>query len=203
MQLRHFVMRLSPMRNDYSLSVNIKPGFFLSLALLIVLLPVQLVLCWLVASIVHELGHLISLKCMRIRLFSLTLDFSGAIIGTDTMHPFQEIACALAGPLFSLSILLLLKKFPMVAMFALAHSCYNLLPFYPLDGGRSLYNLLVYLKGEVSAIQTAIVINKSILILLFPVSIAFTIRYKLGLFPIIFAILLFLRMQKFNYTLKR
>lgn len=203
MHLHHSAVKLCLMRRNADISFNIRPGFFVSLAMLFVLLPVRWVLCWIVATAVHELCHWLALKVMRIRVFSLTLEPSGAVIGTDTMYPLQEIVCALSGPIGSLSTLLLSKSYPEFALFAIGHCCYNLLPIYPMDGGRALHSVITHLKGTSSAVRFTIITNRITVVILSTISLILAICYKFGLIPILLTLLLFFRMCNSNYTLKR
>ena len=61
-----------------------------------------------------------------------------------------ELLCALAGPFGSLLLALLLRHVPELAICGLIQGVYNLLPLYPLDGGRALRCLFSFAgeKGE-------------------------------------------------------
>ena len=58
------------------------------------------------------------------------------------MSPIREAICALAGPLGSFSLLLISEYFPEAAVCGLIQGAYNLIPVYPLDGGRLMRCLL-------------------------------------------------------------
>ena len=52
--------------------------------------------------------------------------------------PLKEFVCILAGPVGGFVMLLFVRWLPRTAVCCLVHSMYNLLPVYPLDGGRAL-----------------------------------------------------------------
>ena len=61
---------------------------------------------------------------------------------TASMSPVREAICALAGPLGSFSLLLISEYFPEAAVCGLIQGAYNLIPIFPLDGGRVVRFLL-------------------------------------------------------------
>ena len=72
----------------------------------------------------------------------------GASIETGYMTPAAELLCAAAGPIGSISMLLTIRKFPILGLLGLAQGIFNLLPIYPLDGGRILRSIFVLAKNR-------------------------------------------------------
>lgn len=110
---------------------------YLVLALWILVVPIRWAAAALTAACVHELGHLAALRLWGVKVFEIEIDIFGAKIETAPMDNGQELACALAGPLAGLALCALWKWLPSLSIWALTQSVFNLLPIYPLDGGRA------------------------------------------------------------------
>ena len=105
-------------------------------ALLLVTVPLPwLVSAW-VAGFLHELCHLLALILTGAPVHSIRIGFRGAIIETGSLDSEKELLCAAAGPLCSLFLLLLIRHFPRLALCGAVQGIFNLLPVYPMDGGR-------------------------------------------------------------------
>lgn len=85
---------------------------------------------------IHELSHLIAVLLCGGQVLSISLQPWGAMMETTPLTPIQEAFCALAGPVGSFLTLLMAEFFPEAALCGLFQGAYNLLPIYPLDGGR-------------------------------------------------------------------
>lgn len=117
-------------------SVRIKPGGYILLAFLILTVSVQWILAALFAACIHELCHVLMICLCGGLVSSITIGASGAKIHTSPLSLSQEFLCALAGPCGSLLLLFFLRWIPRVALCGLVQGMFNLLPVYPLDGGR-------------------------------------------------------------------
>lgn len=118
-------------------------------ALLLLTVPIRWIAAGVFAAVIHELGHYLVVRLLGGEVISTTVSFRGARMEALPMSQGREILCILAGPAASFSLLLLARFFPRVAICGLIQGVYNLLPIYPLDGGRILrcINSLVR-KGE-------------------------------------------------------
>lgn len=122
--------------------VNITPGFFLLGAMALLLLPFRWIMGGLLAAVVHELFHCIAVLLCGGQVRSLSLGSFGAKMEASPMNLYKSTLCALAGPAGSFFMLLAAEHFPETAICGLIQGAYNLLPIYPLDGGRILRCLL-------------------------------------------------------------
>ena len=101
-------------------------------------LPLKWVTSVSLAGAVHELSHILFLQLLHIPVFQIRVEPTGTIIQTAPLLPMQELLCAAAGPAGSILCLFLIRKFPLFAITALLQGLFNLLPIYPMDGGRIL-----------------------------------------------------------------
>lgn len=128
--------------------IEITAPAYLGAAAGVLLLPVHLLLCAVLAAAFHEFCHYLALKICKIRILELKIGFFGARITTGPLKPTQEIICAAAGPVGSLSFLIFAQIAPVLSVFGLFQGLFNLLPIYPLDGGRILRCVIEILKEK-------------------------------------------------------
>lgn len=108
------------------------------LALMILLLPARWIIAWLAAAAVHEGCHILAVRLFGGRTVGFSAGVGGARIDAADVGPRARLWCALAGPAGSLMLMLLFPRFPLVAVCGAAQAAWNLLPIYPLDGGKAL-----------------------------------------------------------------
>ena len=118
---------------------------FLLWALLLLTLPLPWLLAALGAGAFHELCHFLALYAAGTPVRGFQLGPRGARILTGPLDPKTELICASAGPLGSLFLLLFLRLFPRMALCGAFQGLFNLLPIYPMDGGRVLRSALALL----------------------------------------------------------
>lgn len=171
-------------------SIVIRPEAFWFLCVCLLLLPLKLVLAWLVSVAVHEGFHYAALRicgccvpCVRIGAF-------GAQMETGPLSSGQELICSAAGPAGGLFLMLFLKKAPLIAVMGLLHTVFNLVPLFPLDGGRILHCAIRMLTGVHKGEQVASVLDTIIIVALFGLSIYGIVKLFLGPLPLIAVIVL-------------
>ena len=132
--------------------VEIRPAAAAGLALLTALDPAGLCLPFLLAAALHEGGHLLCLRLCRVPLVRLRIGLLGAVLETGARSRREELCCAAAGPAVNLALGLLLGRIaPVFAWLNLLLALWNLLPVFPLDGGRVLSALLPRAAAAVEA----------------------------------------------------
>ena len=122
----------------------------------------------------------------------LRIGMFGAQMNTCPLSRIQEIICAAAGPLGSiLSFFIFIKIYPMTAIFCLIHCVYNMIPLYPLDGGRVVHALLESINDK-----AIIIFDKCISFLLFVVCVYVVMHFASGPIPLILVTILIFKNKK-------
>lgn len=118
--------------------MRIDPLFCFWSALCVLTLPLRWSAAAFVAAVIHELCHCLMIYLTGGSLRGVSIGLKGTIMEAEFTSRGAEALCALAGPLGSVSLLLLLTIYPELALCGAVQCGYNLLPIYPLDGGRIL-----------------------------------------------------------------
>ena len=143
----------------YTLSVDFFPHYFsgLTTKMYWTMGIVSSVLLF-ISVLAHELAHSLMARAKKIEVESITLFFFGGVasLPREDMKPSTEFWMAFSGPLLSLSLggilyVLYLQNWPVYigAVFFYLYqlnlilAIFNLLPGYPLDGGRMFRAILM------------------------------------------------------------
>ena len=126
--------------------IELKAGAYLAAAAAVLVLPLWFFVSLVIAASVHEFCHYLALKVADVRIHRITIGPFGASMETEAMGPGRELLCALAGPLGSLILVPCFRWMPGIALCGLIQGSVNLLPIYPMDGGRILRCLLELLR---------------------------------------------------------
>lgn len=178
---------------EHKLSVS--PGFCIGLALALMLLPLSWLLACLLAAGFHELCHYLAIRLCSGKQAQVHIHSFAARMPLPEMSRGKELFCALAGPFGGLSLLLLSKWLPRVAICATMQSLYNLLPLYPLDGGRALNcGLAMFLPPSVAA-KICRIVEMCCKIAIGILAIYGCFWLRLGVFPVLLAAVLLLRIK--------
>lgn len=139
---------------------TISPVACIGLALATVLIPLNWLIAWLAAVIVHEACHLLVTRICGAEIYRIHFRLSGAIISAETMSTGQQIVCALAGPTGGLLLLLVTKWAPLLAVCGCVQSIFNLMPLRNRDGGKVLQCILLYRLDEQRAHKVCAAVDR-------------------------------------------
>ena len=123
------------------------------LALALLVLPLPWLAAAVTAALFHELCHGAVAVALGGSMGVIRLGERGATMEVGGLSNGRELLAAAAGPVGSLGLLLLGRFFPRLALCGLVQGLYNLLPIYPLDGGRILFCLIRFRHSEGLALK--------------------------------------------------
>ncbi len=169
--------------------LSVHPSLILWLSILVYLQP-RLSAAFIMAAIVHELGHLAALTGLGTPPTHLTLHAAGASMEIPPLGYSRAVLAYAAGPLASLLLGLFWRILPAAALLSICLGLFNLLPLCGLDGNGILENLLCCHLSQ-SAAQTAVRILSAVLCaIIVPAAIWLAQVYALGLWLPMLALLL-------------
>lgn len=111
-------------------------------AAMLLILPLNWVMSVVLAGLFHELCHYFAIRLTESRVHDVSVTCSGAVMQVTSLSDMQELFCALAGPAGSILLFFSYRWIPRIALCAGVQGLFNLLPLYPLDGGR-IYRILM------------------------------------------------------------
>ena len=190
------------MQKSTKFSINIRPAFCIWYAFLLIILPLKWIFAWAIASAFHEICHCLALKVLHCSVNSVDVGMSGALIHTDALTNKEEFLCALAGPVGALLLLLSARLYPELSICVVAQSFYNLIPLYPLDGGRAFRVLIMAMLPEAVSAKTIKYTEMALLILMIFLTLYICIKYQMGLIFLFLPISLLLRSGIIKYPCK-
>ena len=147
--------------NFYGTPVSIRPLFFL----LFLLMSPTFVISVFIAALIHELAHTRVAQKLGHEVESVYLDLLNGAANIDLTKttPIESIKIVIAGPLsnlllFGIGFILshigidypsiiaqFLKEFQFINIFLFI---FNLIPIFPMDGGRIFRDLIVLITGK-------------------------------------------------------
>lgn len=131
--------------------VIVDPGAVLAFAAVICLFETDMLICLALSVLCHEAGHFFALGLFHVRVESLSVSATGlsANFARAELSYWAEALCVLAGPVFGtiLAFAAASAGIYLLAGISLLLTLFNLIPAYPLDGGRLAELILSYIFG--------------------------------------------------------
>ena len=160
--------------------------------------------CVLLAVIIHELGHIVSAKYLKINLSECKVDIFGASLSPESNNFSykDEIFLCMCGPMFNfISSAFVLpfwfySKYDTLLYFILASlalALLNLLPIKGFDGGRIFHALLCIISDQDKANTIISVISFLCILFLWILSVYMLLIARSNLSLFIFSISLFIK----------
>ena len=174
-------------------------------------------------AFIHELGHLMAgILCgmkperLEIKPYGVSISFKlfpkdyNIKIGKGSKLEIKKIFVAIAGPIINLLITLIIVHIPieiftklMIIYANVLIMIFNLLPIYPLDGGRIIKSILHILYGKKAS--ESYINNKSFITLIaitFISSIIIYVAQNIAIFIIIIVLWIMYIMEDIRYKRK-
>ena len=167
---------------------------YILMALFLLLLPLDWVLSVVFAGLFHELCHVFAVYAMNGRILRMEIRPMGCILETGRLDRQKQFISILAGPMGSLALLFLSHAAPKVALCGLAQGIYNLIPVYPLDGGRLLGLVIQRFSPEYAEI-IQFVVTVAIFSAIDLLMIISVFSIKVGLWPILLTLVWNIRLM--------
>lgn len=196
-QLRCFARRsLVGSRGSFS------AGFSIFLSIMLLTLPLPWIVSMGLAAAFHELCHFLAIRACGCHCEYLYLNVQSAMLDLPPMSRRKELLCALAGPLGSFLLILLIRWMPRIAVCGVMQGLYNLLPVYPMDGGRILQCCCAMLFSPPTAKKISKWVEVVVYLLLIALGLYATVFLRLGLLPLIMVLLICLRTKRVKFPCK-
>ena len=157
--------------------------------------------------IIHELGHLLTAKLFGIEVDKIYIYPFGGIAKfhlPENYSIYKELIILINGPLFQeLAKIILVYLFPkysnIIIIYHYSILIFNLLPIYPLDGGKLINLLLSLISPYKKSLVLSIIISYIIVFIIFIININ---SIKLNTLILVFFLLYKINIEENNINYK-
>lgn len=160
------------------MSIKIHMYLIVALAYLFFIEKLNVFILFYISILLHEMAHIVIALLLKVNVTEIFLMPVGVCaIYNEIINPYKEILISVAGPIISL-IIALLSKDEFIKNINFIILIINLLPIYPLDGGRLLKNFCVLKYDYKKGIKISKYICDLAIIFLFVFSIISALYFK-------------------------
>ena len=160
------------------MSIKIHFYLFMSLAYAFMIGKLELFLICYISVLLHEIAHVITALILKVDVTEILLMPVGvSATYNENISPKKEIIISLAGPIMSL-IMAIFSKDSLISNINFIIMILNLIPIYPLDGGRVQRIFFILKYKYKKGIKISQNISDLFIVILFIFSIIFIIYLK-------------------------
>ena len=160
------------------MSIKIHFYLFVCISYMFFIGKLELFMFFYISILIHEIAHIVTALLLKVNVTELLLMPFGACASyNERISSKKEIIISIAGPLMSLLVSFFSKDI-LISNVNLVIMILNLIPIYPLDGGRIQKNFLEIKYGYNKGIKISQITSDFFIVLVFIISIIFIIYFK-------------------------
>ena len=197
------------MNNNLKIRINIQ--IFIVMLILAIVRQIEIYAWLMLFALLHELAHTFAGLCLKLKPNTLAIEPFGIGIEFEEFKVTEKakLMVAIAGPALNLILAIVfafinIKHQNLIININILLAIGNLLPIYPLDGGRILKSI-IKMKYESQVAEDIVnkVSNILMITITFATSVLILIYHNIGLFLIIIYLWIIIMRENKRYLLKK